>query len=166
MDQVQKMMTNNPWKLFVVPLLSVAIWLASISNASADGSENKGSEKISMGTMSILQSPIESVNGMSRGEPSAGLYFSTVGTAFIVSGIVQSAGDSVEVILDAVGNAGKFSVKLSNTAAKSLALSVGTSVNVVSEATGTVLVASGKVIAFIPNELGKALLSQRRLSAN
>ena len=41
----------------------------------------------------------------------------------------------------------------------------GAMVEVVTESSGTILVTSGKVLAFIPNALGEALLSQQRLAA-
>jgi hypothetical protein len=157
----------NLKKSVLVPLLSAALWFGCAVNAVAGESENSSaSEKVSIGTMSILVAPIASVGGLSSGQPLAGPSLAGGGSAFVVTGIAQGAGESVNVILDAVGAVGKVSVQLSKSAVQSLALSVGTTVRVISETTGTVLVASGKVIAFIPNELGKALLSQARLPAN
>jgi hypothetical protein len=154
-------------KSLLVPLLAAAIGFGCAANAVAGESENStASEKVSIGTMSIIVAPAASIGGLSGGQPLAGPSLAGTGSAFVVTGIVQGAGESVEVLLDAVGAAGKISVKLSKSAVPSIALSVGTTVRVISETTGTVLVASGKVIAFIPNELGQALLSQARLPAN
>lgn len=152
--------------LFAALLCGVALF-GRVTCALANDSEAPGaSDKVSIGTMSVIVAPVASVAGSTKGESLAGPSLAGIGSAYVVSGIVQGGGESVEVILDAVGAAGKLSVKLSRSAAQSLALSTGTAVRVVSETTGTVLVASGKVIAFIPNKLGEALLSQARVPAN
>lgn len=125
------------------------------------------SEKISVGTMSILAAPVVSVAASAHGDsgPAAGSMAVVVGGVYVVSGIGQSVADGVEVILTSVSSAAKVSVKLAGKTASAIGLSVGTTVQVVSETTGTLLVASGKVVAFIPNALGEALLSQKRLPA-
>ncbi|HXA48350.1 MAG TPA: hypothetical protein VNW52_12020 [Burkholderiaceae bacterium] len=158
--------TVNLTKRVLLPLLFVAAGFCCTVDAVAGESENLGgSEKVSIGTMSILVAPAVSVGGSADGQPVAGASVAAAGSAFIVTGVAQGAGNSVEVMLEAVGAAGKLSVQLSKSAVQTLALSVGTTVRVISETTGTILVASGKVIAFIPNELGQALLSQARLPA-
>jgi hypothetical protein len=154
-------------KFLLASLLLGATLLGSATGAVAGGSEGStASDKVSIGTMSIITAPAFSVAGSTEGNPLAGASAAGVGSAFVVAGIAQGGGESVDVILDAVGAAGKLSVKISKSAAQSLGLSVGTTVHVVSEATGTILVASGKVLAFIPNKVGEALLSQTRLPAN
>jgi len=87
------------------------------------------------------------------------------GGAYVVSGIVEGASNVVEILLSSVANGAKLSVKISGKTANAIGLSAGATVQVISETTGTLLVASGKVIAFIPNALGEALFSQKRLSA-
>lgn len=65
------------------------------------------------------------------------------------------AAPAISVVGSAKGESGP--------AAGSIAVVAG---GVISETTGTLLVASGKVVAFIPSELGEALLSQKRLPAS
>ena len=60
-------------------------------------------------------------------------------------------------------SAATASVKLSQKAMQGLSLAAGTVVNVVALSTGHMLVLSGKAIAFIPNELGKALLHHSKV---
>lgn len=157
----------NPRKSWLASLLLGASLFGCAAGAVAGGSETStASEKVSIGTMSIIAAPAASVAGSVNGNPLAGLSAAGFGSAFVVSGIAQGGGESVEVILDAVGATGKLSVTLSKSAVQTLGLSVGATVHAVSEATGTILVASGKVVAFIPNKLGEALLSQARLPAN
>jgi hypothetical protein len=42
---------------------------------------------------------------------------------------------------------------------------VGTSIQVVAESTGTALIAAGRILAFIPNEVGRSLLFHARHTA-
>src|SRR5476649_2885184 len=141
-------------------VLALAVTAALAAN---DGSSaSSASDKISIGTMSVIAAPVVSVGGSAHGDAS-GVAAGSV--AVVASGVVQGAAEGVEVILSSVGSAAKLSVKLSGKAVDAIGMSVGTTVQVVSETTGTLLLASGKVVAFIPNALGEALLSQKRLQA-
>jgi len=112
------------------------------------------SEKIREGTVSVLRSPSASVaNG-----PIAASRLAGMGSVFIVEGITEGSGKMVSVILNAAGNAGKLSVQISKAAFQKLGVSAGATVNAVTQSTGVALVASGKVLAFIPNTVGQALL--------
>ncbi|BAN27010.1 putative uncharacterized protein (plasmid) [Caballeronia insecticola] len=101
--------------------------------------------------------------GSVDGEPATGSTFALMGSAFVVTGIAQGLGETVEVVIDAVGQAGKASVKVAKSSFDKLGVSVGTAVQAVKVSTGTVLVASGKVLAFVPNAAGEALLHQERV---
>lgn len=154
-------------KSLLAALVTGAAFLCAVTGAHAGDSENStASEKISLGTMSILLTPAASIEGMSNGNPLAGASAAGVGSGFIVTGIVQGGGDSVQIVLNGIGNGAKISVNLSKSTVQTLALSTGTVVQMSVVASGTILIASGKVIAFIPNQLGEALLYQSRLSAN
>ena len=154
---------------FRTTIAGAVLALASAAALAQNGVSNfTPSEKISLGTMSILAAPVVSVAGSAQGDsagPAAGSGAVALGGAYVVSGVGQSVADGVEVVLTSVSSAGKLSVKLAGKTANAIGLSVGTTVQVVSEATGTLLVASGKVVAFIPNAPGEALLSQKRLPA-
>ena len=47
---------------------------------------------------------------------------------------------------------------------KEIGISTGSAIQAIAESTGYTLMASGKILAFVPNELGKELLYQSRLS--
>ncbi|RFP11344.1 MULTISPECIES: hypothetical protein [unclassified Duganella] len=147
-------------------IAGAALALSAAAALAQNGISNfTPSEKISVGTMSILAAPVVSVAASGHGDsgPAAGSVAVVAGGAYVVSGIAQSVAGGVEVVLTSVGSAAKLSVKLAGKTVDAIGLSVGTTVQVVSETTGTLLVASGKVVAFIPNALGEALLSQKRL---
>lgn len=91
----------------------------------------------------------------------AGLIVS--GAAFTVVAVTAVAEGTLWV-LERASDGARFSVVLSAASAGAASLSVGTAVTVVACSTGWVLSAAGRAIAFIPNELGKALLYNERVT--
>lgn len=85
------------------------------------------------------------------------------GTVLVES--VEVAGDASMIALAGASGAVQATIRLSGRAAREASLVAGASLNVVATSTGYVLVASGKVLAFIPNEIGKALIHHSRTSA-
>ena len=57
----------------------------------------------------------------------------------------------------------KLSVELSRSTVKASGAAIGSAVQVTATASGTLLVVSGKVLAFIPNKLGETLLEHSRV---
>jgi hypothetical protein len=83
----------------------------------------------------------------------------------VVVDSIETAGDASLIVLAGASDAAQATVRLSGRAAREASLAVGTSVNVVATSTGYLLVTAGKVLAFIPNEIGKALIHHSRVSA-
>ncbi|MFP5390676.1 MAG: hypothetical protein ACLGI6_03890 [Gammaproteobacteria bacterium] len=75
---------------------------------------------------------------------------------------VEKAGDSVTLVLRDASGATVASVRGTGKAAGRLSLAAGTAVQVTATASGYVLSAAGAVLAFIPNEAGKALVHSSR----
>ncbi|PTU67259.1 hypothetical protein DB032_21180 [Chromobacterium sp. Panama] len=127
------------------------------------------SEKISVGTLSIVAAPAISVAGSAQGKGESLLapVLAVTGSAYVITGLAQGAGDTVKMSLDAVQGGAKLVVELSGKALKAtgaaVGAAVGASVQVTAVASGTMLVTSGKVLAFIPNKLGEALLEHNRV---
>ena len=80
----------------------------------------------------------------------------------IVTGI-DAVGESVVVTLAASGNAAEATVRLSGRAVEGSGLVVGGVVMVSAAATGVVLRSAGRIICFIPNERGHALIRSRQV---
>ncbi len=78
---------------------------------------------------------------------------------------VEAVADGVVIVFKGASEAATASVKLTGQAAHGVSLAVGSAVEVVVVSTGSLLVASGKAIAFIPNEVGQSLLYQSRVSS-
>ncbi|QJE02116.1 hypothetical protein HH212_20565 [Massilia forsythiae] len=86
-------------------------------------------------------------------------------TGSVVVAAVETSAEGVDLVLQGAGQASTATVRLSGQAARGLSLAAGTVLQVVATATGQVLVLSGKALAFIPNEAGKALLHHARSGA-
>ncbi len=85
------------------------------------------------------------------------------GGELIVTGVEQSA-HGVSVVVKNVGNASGEVVTVLLDGAAASAVAVGSAVQASATGVGYVLVASGKAIAFIPNEIGQSLIHQSRYS--
>lgn len=112
----------------------------------------------------ISAMPVASVVGASAGAVVAiPVAFSTAGAVLVVKGVEASAKGTVYV-LERMSDGARASVEVSGKAASGASAAVGTVVFVSVISTGVVLSVAGKVIAFIPNEIGKALLHNERVS--
>jgi len=88
----------------------------------------------------------------------------SVGGAVLVVKAVQTSVKGTVYLLERASDAAPVSVEVAGKVASGMAVSVGTAVQVSVISAGTVLSVAGKVIAFIPNEVGKALLHSQRLT--
>lgn len=88
------------------------------------------------------------------------LVASLVGGSLVVIS-VDKVGDGIELVLKNAVDASKATVRITGKAARELSIAAGTVLQVVASSTGHMLVMSGKAIAFIPNEAGKALLRSK-----
>jgi hypothetical protein len=79
-------------------------------------------------------------------------------SGLVVVASVETLGDGALLVLQGAADAGKVSIRLGAQAARDLSLAAGTVVSVVAVSTGHALMLAGKVIAYIPNEVGAALL--------
>ncbi len=94
----------------------------------------------------------------------AGSVLTASGAGALLVESIEVVGESVVVVLKAAGDGSKVAVQFSGKALEGVSLAAGTAVSVVAMSAGHALVASGQVIAFIPNEAGKALLHHSRAS--
>jgi hypothetical protein len=85
-----------------------------------------------------------------------GLFILSTGTKLVVTSIQATAKGSVIVLTDTATGA-QQSINLAAGSVKKGSVAVGTAVTAVASAAGVMLVASGKLLAFVPNEMGKRL---------
>ena len=153
----------------IASLLAFSSALACNANAFAQGDASTGAAgSVALATLSVIAAPIGASAAASGGRNAADGSMAIVAGVFLITSI-SGIGDKVSMILEAPANASnkgsKVSVTMSKAASEAVGASVGTTVTAVSETLGTALVVSGKVLAFIPNELGKALIYQARVPA-
>ena len=82
---------------------------------------------------------------------------------FTVVAVAEGASEAVSLSIKGVEAGSTFVVKVSTAAVKASSVVVGTSLRVVAESTGYALLASGQLLAFIPNAIGQALLYQSQV---
>lgn len=152
--------------------LSCAILVSQASFAQGGNASNAAPGSVALATFSVIAAPIAASTAASgKGADAASGAAAVISGVFVITA-VSAASDLITIIIEApanvsnAANAGiKVSIKMSKAASEAVGASVGTTVTAVSETLGTALVVSGKVLAFIPNELGKALIYQARVPA-
>jgi len=86
-----------------------------------------------------------------------------VGSGMLIIESVKTVGESTIIVFKGASTATRTSIRVTSDALQGASVVVGASVTQVATATGNLLVLSGKTIAFIPNEVGQALLHQTRV---
>ena len=87
----------------------------------------------------------------------------SAGAAFTVVAVESAAGATVWV-LERASDGARASITLSAQVAGGVSVLAGTAVVATANSAGWVLSAAGKAVAFIPNEIGKALLYHERVT--
>ena len=128
-------------------LLTLSVAAPALVHAAASENLSKGSQNLSEGSAVVV----------------AGSMSMLVASGQVVVASVETVGEGIVIVLKGASEAGGASIQMSGQAARGLSLAAGTVVNVVAMSTGHMLVLSGKAIAFIPNELGKALLHHSKV---
>ncbi|MES2148575.1 MAG: hypothetical protein V4508_02165 [Pseudomonadota bacterium] len=127
-------------------LLACAVCAAQAAEQQGSSELSNASELVAEGSALVVYGSLSAV--------------AASGTVLVES--VETAGDASLLVLAGASNAGRAAVRLSGRAARGASNLAGSAISVVALSTGFVLVAAGQVIAFIPNEMGKALLHHSR----
>ena len=77
---------------------------------------------------------------------------------------VEASTDGTVWVLERASDGARASVALAGRAGSGLSVAAGTAVVVTAISTGWVLSAAGQAIAFVPNEIGAALLYNERIT--
>jgi hypothetical protein len=88
---------------------------------------------------------------------------SVAGSVVVIKAVEVTARGTVYV-LERVSDGARASVEVGARGVSAVSVGVGTALTVSVIATGVLLSAAGEVIAFIPNELGRALLHNERVT--
>jgi hypothetical protein len=148
------MLTFRATKVIAACAISMAVFVPFHAHSQTDAS--------ALSSLSVM--PVASVVGTAAGASVAvPVAFSTVGAVLVVKSVEASAAGTV-YLLERVSDGVQASIEVSGKVADGVSTAVGTTVTVSAIAAGMVLSAAGAVIAFIPNEIGKALLHNERVS--
>lgn len=130
------------------PVLGTAMMLACAAPAARAQSSNELSEA-SMAPVAL----------------SIGLPLVVVGGAasLVVTG-VQASADGVVWVMENAADGSKASVRVSGEVVGGVLVAAGTVIQVTATGAGLLLSTAGKVVAFIPNEVGKAFLYNQKVS--
>lgn len=94
---------------------------------------------------------------------SAPLVLSVAGTVLVIKTVELTVRGTVYV-LERASDGARFSVELIGKTVQGASMAAGTVVTVSVISAGVILSAAGEAIAFVPNELGRALLHNERVS--
>ena len=86
------------------------------------------------------------------------------GGAMLTVVAIEASATGTVWVLERASDGARASLRLSTAAAAELSVAVGTTVSVVAFSAGCILVSAGKAIAYIPNEIGTALLYNERVT--
>ncbi|WP_157315372.1 hypothetical protein [Chitinibacter sp. GC72] len=142
-----------------LPAILLTTLLATALSSTAHA-RKEGSEMLQSGLASVLLSPLLSLQGKPI-EASAAL---GLGSGLTIIGLSTVGAEVITVTVENAADGSRYLIRLSGKAVQELGLAVGSSIKAVSETTGYALIASGKLVAFIPNEIGQALLGQSKVS--
>jgi hypothetical protein len=119
---------------------------ATAAAAESTGRGSQGSETLSAGSGMVVwgSASVLAASGM-----------------LVVAGL-EAAGESAHLVLKGASEASEVSIRVSGELVAPASLAVGSVVVVTAEATGYALSAAGKLIAFVPNEVGRSLLYHAR----
>ena len=128
--------------------LSSLAMLATLDTARAQASISEASALSALPIAVSIAAPVMIVSG--------GAVLSVVA--------VEASAEGTVWVLQRASDGARASVRLSARAAGGVSVAVGTVVTVAAISTGWVLSAAGQAIAFIPNQVGAALLYNERIT--
>ena len=140
-------------------LLATLLFAASTASAAAAAAP----ASIGQGNTRLSNASQWAANGSAVVLSGAMLTVAASGAVIVAS--VETVGDASVVVLTSVADGSRATLRLSGEAAHAASVVAGVSVEVVVQSSGYLLVAAGKVLAFVPNELGRALLHNSRVAA-
>lgn len=82
----------------------------------------------------------------------------------LVVAAIDVAGASGTVLLRGVSDAAEVSVRVPAQVLSEAGVSIGTTVSTVADASGYLLTAGGRVLCYVPNQVGRSLLGSSRTS--
>lgn len=140
--------------------LALCASLSATPAARADANLSEASLAVSLAPVALSVGAVSATGAVLSAAPVALL---SAGTALVVVS-VQVVGGATVWVLERVSDGVRISIRTAGKLAEGVAVSAGTAVVVSVIGAGTLLSTAGEVIAFIPNEIGKALLHNEKVT--
>lgn len=140
-------------------LLAITALCLSLG-AQAHTSPSEASAALSLAPVALSVAAV-SATGVALSALPAGML--SAGVALVVVS-VEVVGGATVWVLERASDGARISIRTAGKLAEGVVVSTGAAVTVSVIGAGTLLSAAGEVIAFIPNEIGKALLYNEQVS--
>jgi hypothetical protein len=152
----------------LIQRFNTAFFIAACALLISTGSQKAQAQSEASAVLSMLPVASVVVTGMAASTVAgaviaAPVVLSTAGAVLVVKAVESTAHGTVYV-LERASDGARVSVELAGRAVGGVSLAAGTVVAVSVIGSGMVLSALGEAIAFIPNEIGKALLHNERIT--
>lgn len=141
-------------------LFAITTLALSLSQQAVAHGPSEASAALSVAPIALSVGAV-SAGGVALSTIPAGLL--SAGAALTVVS-VEAVGGATVWVLERASDGARISLKTTGKLAASAFINTGIAVTVSVVGAGTVLSAAGQVIAFIPNEIGKALLHNEQVS--
>ena len=148
--------------VIIASAMAMALSIAPTQAANADGV----SAVSALSALPLASVVIAAGAGASEASSAAvalPVALSVAGSTLVIKSVEASA-RGIVCVLERVSDGARASVEIAARGVEKTALSVGKSVSVSVIAAGAVLSVAGEVVAFVPNEIGRALLRNERVS--
>ncbi|MDR1994773.1 hypothetical protein [Azonexus sp.] len=144
--------------------LAAGLFFSAVAQAQSNTSENVS--MLPLASVVVTASAVADASG--KNSPSAavsgGIALLSVGGAALVVKGVQASAQGTVYVLERVSDGARVSVEIVGKGVGGVSMAVGTVISVSVVTAGVVLSAAGTAIAFIPNEIGKKLLHNEKLT--
>ena len=141
--------------------LAAVLMFGAGSHVSAQASG--GASTLSALSAMPLASVVVGTSAVAQAVVAVPVAFSTAGAVLVIKS-VELSGRGTVYVLERVSDGARVSIEVAGKVASDVATAVGTTVTVGLISAGVVLSVAGKVIAFIPNEIGRALMHNERVT--
>ncbi len=146
----------------IITMVVTAVFALNTVTVSA---HNRGSGASELSAISAL--PVASIviagSAVSAAVVAFPAVLSVTGAVLVVKSVEVSARGTI-CVLERASDGARVSVEITARGLENTALSVGKSVQIAVIGAGAVLSVAGEAIAFVPNEIGRALLHNERIS--
>ncbi|MDR0775385.1 MAG: hypothetical protein LBE81_01935 [Azonexus sp.] len=151
-------------KRFAVLALTASLFFSTMVHAQSEASRDIS--LLPVASVVVAASAVADSSG--HNSPSAvvsgGIAVLSVGGAMLVVKGVEASAKGTVYMLERISDGARVSVEVTGQMAGRVSMDVGTVITASTVAAGVVLSAAGQAIAFIPNEIGKKLLHNEKLS--